>query len=171
MIEWRVKKFADLSVQELYDFLQQRVDIFIVDMNTPYSDLDGKDNHPETYHIMGYENGHLVAYSRIMAQKLGYPVDVLPLLDSDADADADDVCIGRVIVAKECRGKQIGNQLMQVSFDTTRKIYPDCSIFISAQTHLKDYYGKFGFDVVTDRYWEDGCSMLGLRYTPQLVAV
>lgn len=85
MIEWRVKKFAELSVQELYDFLQQRVDIFIVDMNTPYSDLDGKDNHPETYHIMGYENGHLVAYSRIMAQKLGYPVDVLPLLDSDAD--------------------------------------------------------------------------------------
>ncbi|MEZ8150650.1 GNAT family N-acetyltransferase [Vibrio splendidus] len=167
MIEWRVKKFAELSVQELYDFLQQRVDIFIVDMNTPYSDLDGKDNHPETYHIMGYENGHLVAYSRIMAQKLGYPVDVLPLLDSDAD----DVCIGRVIVAKECRGKQIGNQLMQVSFDTTRKIYPDCSIFISAQTHLKDYYGKFGFDVVTDRYLEDRCSMLGLRYTPQLVAV
>ncbi|MCL4155991.1 UNVERIFIED_CONTAM: hypothetical protein GTU68_011995 [Idotea baltica] len=155
MIEWRVKKFAELSVQELYDFLQQRVDIFIVDMNTPYSDLDGKDNHPETYHIMGYENGHLVAYSRIMAQ----------------DSDADDVCIGRVIVAKECRGKQIGNQLMQVSFDTTRKIYPDCSIFISAQAHLKDYYGKFGFDVVTDRYLEDGCSMLGLRYTPQLVAV
>lgn len=70
MIEWRVKKFADLSVQELYDFLQQRVDIFIVDMNTPYSDLDCKDNHPETYHVMGYENECLVAYSRIMAQKL-----------------------------------------------------------------------------------------------------
>ncbi|MFA0016076.1 GNAT family N-acetyltransferase [Vibrio lentus] len=137
MIEWRVKKFADLSVQELYDFLQQRVDIFIVDMNTPYSDLDGKDNHSETYHVMGYENERLVAYSRIMAQKLGYPVGVLPLLDSDA----------------------------------TREVYPDCSIFISAQAHLKDYYGKFGFDVVTDSYLEDGCSMLGLRYTPQLVAV
>ena len=96
MLEWRIKKFADLSVQELYDFLQQRVNIFIVDMNTPYSDLDGKDNHPDTYHVMGYDNERLVAYSRIMPPKLGYPIDVLPLLNSDAN----DVCIGRVIVAE-----------------------------------------------------------------------
>ena len=165
MFEWRVKKFAALSVDELYDFLRERVDIFIVDMNTPYSDLDGKDNHPETYHVMGYDNERLVAYSRIMPPKLGYPSDVLPLIDPNAD----DVCIGRVIVAKEYRGKQVGNQLMQVSFDATRKIYPENSIFISAQAHLKDYYGKFGFDVVTDTYLEDGCTMLGLRYIPEVV--
>ena len=165
MIEWKVKKFAELTVDELYDFLRERVDIFIVDMNTPYSDLDGKDTPPETYHVMGYNNERLLAYSRIMAPKLGYPCDVLPLFN----ADADDVCIGRVIVAKEYRGKQVGNQLMQVSFDTTRKIYPESSIFISAQAHLKDYYGKFGFHVVTDSYLEDGCTMLGLRYIPEVV--
>lgn len=165
MLEWRIKKFADLSVQELYDFLQQRVNIFIVDMNTPYSDLDGKDNHPDTYHVMGYDNERLVAYSRIMPPKLGYPVDVLPLLNSDAN----DVCIGRVIVAEDYRGKNIGNHLMQVSFDATRKIYSNDSIFISAQTHLRDYYGKFGFDVVTDRYLEDGCTMLGLRHIPKAI--
>ncbi|WP_104025788.1 GNAT family N-acetyltransferase [Vibrio hyugaensis] len=165
MLEWRIKKFADLSVQELYDFLQQRVNIFIVNMNTPYSDLDGKDNHPDTYHVMGYDNERLVAYSRIMPPKLGDPVDVLPLLNSDAN----DVRIGRVIVAEDYRGKNIGNQLMQVSFDATRKIYPNDSIFTSAQAHLKDYYGKFGFDVVTDSYLEDGCTMLGLRHIPKVI--
>ncbi|MHC0042852.1 GNAT family N-acetyltransferase [Vibrio campbellii] len=165
MLDWRIKKFADLSVQELYDFLQQRVNIFIVDMNAPYSDLDGKDNHPDTYHVMGYDNERLVAYSRIMPPKLGYPIDVLPLLHSDAN----DVCIGRVIVTEDYRGKNIGNQLMQVSFDATRKIYPNDSIFISAQAHLKDYYGKFGFDAVTDSYLEDGCTMLGLRHIPKVI--
>jgi ElaA protein len=79
------------------------------------------------------------------------------------------VCIGRVIVAEDYRGKNIGNQLMQVSFDATRKIYPTDSIFISAQAHLKDYYGKFGFDVVTDSYLEDGCAMLGLRHIPKVI--
>ncbi|MDN3682196.1 GNAT family N-acetyltransferase [Vibrio tapetis subsp. quintayensis] len=162
MIKWHVKKFDDLSVQELYAFLKHRVDIFIVEMDTPYNDLDGKDSDPGTYHVMGYKENELVAYSRIMGEKIGYPSDVLPLLDSNAS----DVCIGRVIVTRDYRGKQIGNQLMQVSFDAARKVYPDSSIFISAQEHLKDYYGKFGFEVVTDRYLEDGCCMLGLRHTP-----
>ncbi|MFB9215327.1 GNAT family N-acetyltransferase [Vibrio sinaloensis] len=162
MLEWRIKKFDQLTVHELYAFLRQRVEIFIVEFNEPYSDLDGKDTHPETYHVMGFDGDKLVAYSRIMPQKLGYPVEVLPLIEDNAN----DVCIGRVIVDKDYRGKQVGFELMQVSFDATTRLFPQETIFISAQEHLKEYYGKFGFKVVTDRYYEDGCKMLGLRYTP-----
>ncbi|MDC5707735.1 GNAT family N-acetyltransferase [Vibrio europaeus] len=162
MLEWRIKKFEQLNVQELYAFLRLRVDIFIVEMQEPYSDLDGKDDHPETYHVMGFDDEELVAYSRIMPQQLGYPKEVLPLLENDAN----DVCIGRVIVSLKYRGKGVGNELMRVSFDSTKELYPQDSIFISAQEHLKDYYGSFGFKVVTKPYLEDNCKMLGLRYTP-----
>ncbi|MDC5806603.1 GNAT family N-acetyltransferase [Vibrio europaeus] len=162
MLEWRIKKFEQLNVQELYAFLRLRVDIFIVEMQEPYSDLDGKDDHPETYHVMGFDGEELVAYSRIMPQQLGYPKEVLPLLENDAN----DVCIGRVIVSLKYRGKGVGNELMRVSFDSTKELYPQDSIFISAQEHLKDYYGSFGFKVVTKPYLEDNCKMLGLRYTP-----
>lgn len=165
MLEWRIKKFEQLTVHELYAFLRQRVEIFIVEFNEPYSDLDGKDTHPETYHVMGFDGDTLVAYSRIMPHKLGYPVEVLPLIEDEAN----DVCIGRVIVDKGYRGKKVGFELMQVSFDATTRIFPHETIFISAQEHLKDYYGKFGFVAVTGRYYEDGCKMLGLRYTPNAV--
>ncbi|KLN65803.1 MULTISPECIES: GNAT family N-acetyltransferase [Vibrio] len=162
MLEWRIKKFDQLSVHELYAFLRQRVDIFIVEMEEPYSDLDGKDTHPETYHVMGFDGEELVAYSRIMPQQLGYPKEVLPLIKDDAN----DVSIGRVIVSLKYRGKGVGNELMRVSFESTKELYPQDSIFISAQEHLKEYYGSFGFEVVTDPYLEDNCKMLGLRYTP-----
>ncbi|MCC2520946.1 GNAT family N-acetyltransferase [Vibrio coralliilyticus] len=162
MLEWRVKRFAELSVNELYDFLRLRVDIFIVEQQSPYSDLDGKDTHPETRHVMGYEDGKLVAYSRLMPQGLGYPEEVLELIDTSAN----DVCIGRVVVATSHRGRQLGHELMKLSFDTLREIHTSSSIFISSQEHLKDYYGAYGFEVITGRYYEDGCTMLGLRYTP-----
>lgn len=73
MFEWRVKTFSELSVYELYECLRLRVDVFIVEQQAPYRDLDGKDVDPETRHVMGFDGDKLVAYSRLMAQGLGYP--------------------------------------------------------------------------------------------------
>ncbi|GAA5646601.1 GNAT family N-acetyltransferase [Vibrio proteolyticus] len=160
MIHWKVKKFQDLTADELYTLLRLRCEIFIVEFNTPYNDLDGKDTHPETLHVMGYDSEKLVAYSRIMPERLGYPAEVMDQIKSEDN----DVSIGRVVVDKQYRGQKLGNVLMDVSFETTRELYPEKSIFISAQAHLKDYYGRLGFDVITDRYQEDGCTMLGLRF-------
>ncbi|NRB69084.1 MAG: GNAT family N-acetyltransferase [Vibrio sp.] len=162
MLEWRVKTFSELSVYELYECLRLRVDVFIVEQQAPYSDLDGKDVDPETRHVMGFDGDKLVAYSRLMAQGLGYPPEVQQFIE----AKDKDVCIGRVIIAKSHRGKGIGHDLMALSFSTIREIYPQDSIFISSQQHLRDYYGAHGFKVFTDRYYEDGCTMLGLRFVP-----
>lgn len=162
MLEWRVKTFSELSVHELYEFLRLRVDIFIVEQQAPYSDLDGKDTHPETRHVMGFDGDNLVAYSRLMPQGLGYPAEVLEFVN----ANDRDVSIGRVIIAKSHRGQGIGHDLMVLSFTTIREVYPEDSIFISSQEHLRDYYGAYGFNVFTDRYYEDGCTMLGLRFVP-----
>ncbi|MCG9677587.1 GNAT family N-acetyltransferase [Vibrio sp. Isolate24] len=162
MLEWRIKTFSELSVRELYEFLRLRVDVFIVESQDPYSDLDGKDTHPETRHVMGFDGDRLVAYSRLMPQRLGYPAEVLEFIKPEDR----DVTIGRVIIAKSHRGRSLGHALMKMSVNTIREIYPKDAIFISSQEHLKDYYGSYGFKVFTDRYYEDGCVMLGLRFVP-----
>ena len=160
MLDWKVSTFSTLTVFQLYDLLKLRVDVFIKEQSCPYNDLDDKDTDPNTLHVLGYHGDKLVAYSRILPPRLGYPHEVREQIP----ADASDIAIGRVVTSHAYRSQGLGHQLMVFSVKTAKEKWPRKSIFISSQAHLVKYYGQYGFEAVTLPYDEDGIPMLGLIF-------
>lgn len=144
-IQWQYKSFTQLSVDQLYDLLKLRTDVFVVEQDCVYSDLDSgentKDRHEKTIHLMGYNDNQLIAYLRILDKGQSYPQYV---------------SIGRVVTVRQNRGKGIGHELLFEAINLCQKYFPKQSIKISAQQHLKSYYEQHGFEVASQMYLEDG---------------
>jgi len=137
-MEWEVKKFTGLSVSELYDVLRLRAEVFVVEQDCVYQDLDGKDD--KSLHVMGYEKNGLVAYARIVLPGTSYK----------------EVSVGRVVVAKKTRGTSVGYQLMNKAIETVEQEMGVQPIRISAQSHLEVFYANLGFEPTGKSYLEDG---------------
>jgi len=141
---WQTKHFSDLSLNQLYDVLKLRVDVFVVEQTCFYPDLDGDkdllDRHPQTLHLLGYQAEQLVAYLRILPKGQNYP---------------NNVSIGRVVTAPQARGGGLGHELMIQGLALCQQEFPNEIIKISAQQHLKAYYQKHGFTQVSEMYLED----------------
>lgn len=141
---WQTKKFTELSLNQLYEVLKLRVDVFVVEQTCYYPDLDGEkdllDRHPQTLHLLGYQAEQLVAYLRILPKGQNYP---------------NNVSIGRVVTAPQARNGGLGHQLMTEGVTMCQQYFPNESIKISAQQHLKGYYQKHGFTQVSEMYLED----------------
>ncbi|PKI18141.1 GNAT family N-acetyltransferase [Colwellia sp. 12G3] len=141
---WQIKRFEELSLNQLYDVLKLRIDVFVVEQTCFYPDLDSDtgmlDRHPETLHLLGYQAEKLVAYLRILPKGQTYP---------------DYVSIGRVATAPQARGGGLGHQLMTEALIVSQQYFPNQSIKISAQQHLKAYYQQHGFTQVSEMYLED----------------
>lgn len=146
MIDWQDLHHSDLSVSQLYALLQLRCAVFVVEQNCPYQDIDGDDLEGENRHILGWHNGTLVAYARILK----------------SDDELQPVVIGRVIVSKALRGEKIGQQLMSKALESCTRRWPEKPIYLGAQAHLQNFYGQFGFIPVTDIYEEDGIPHIGM---------
>lgn len=139
MYNFIFKPFSELSTLELYKALQLRQQIFVVEQNSVYIDLDNYDIN--RHHILGYDaNDELVMYCRIIEPGGKY-----------ADASS----IGRVVLKKELRGNGAANELVKEAIKNTFTIYPDYNIKISAQAHLEKFYNRFGFIKTTEPYIED----------------
>ena len=146
-IEWEIKTFKALDTDELYELLRLRVDVFVVEQNCPYPELDGKDIHPETLHLIGKnKDGKIVAYSRILPPGLSYK----------------QVSMGRVVVEKNSRGQGIFDILLKKALDQINRIWPNESIQIGAQMYLKDIYQSHGFEPASKSYIEDGIPHLDM---------
>ncbi len=139
MIIWQCKKFSDLSVEELYNILQLRNKVFVVEQNCPYQDCDGKDFN--SYHVTGWVKDKLIAYSRILPPGLSYP---------------DAASIGRVVTSPLSRRQQWGKQLMIYSLKNLYQIFGEVNVTISAQFYLKRFYESFHFIQRGESYLEDG---------------
>jgi ElaA protein len=139
MIKFHVRKYHDLSSDEAYDIFALRSEIFVVEQNCLYQDIDGKDKERCSY-IRKNEN-EIVAYARIFVRGESYN---------------DFTSIGRVLVKKKSRGKSLGHQLMAFCIKFLETNNPKCSIKISAQTHLEKFYYKHGFRKQGESYLEDG---------------
>lgn len=137
MLNIVVKPFKELSVQELYDLLQLRSAIFVVEQNCVYQDLDGKDQ--KALHVLGFKNEKLVAYTRIFK-----PGDYLEYAS-----------IGRVIVAKNERQYKYGYDIMNASIKAVMDFFRESKIELSAQSYLKKFYNNLGFYEVGEEYLED----------------
>ena len=123
---------------ELYDILRLRSEIFIVEQNCPYQDLDNKDQ--QSQHLLGINNGELISYVRLIPKGVSY----------------DNNCsIGRVVTNQKYRGNGLGKELMHKAIKACRSLYGDCPIKISAQHYLLKFYNDLGFEAIGDTYLED----------------
>ena len=136
--EWACLPFRELSVEQLYAILRLRSEVFVVEQNCVFLDMDDKDYHCR--HIMGWKEGRLGASARILPPGLAYP----------------EPSIGRVVTALLFRRMGGGRELMEFSINKTRALYADEDIRIGAQLYLKDFYGSFGFKEEGAVYMEDG---------------
>ncbi|MCG8157997.1 GNAT family N-acetyltransferase [Brenneria goodwinii] len=144
--DWRVD---DLNVYSLHDILALRNQVFIVEQNCPYQDLDGRDLADGNRHVTAYHNGKLAAYARLLA----------PSPANDA------VTIGRAIVAPAARGQHLGRQLLEHALLACARHWPQKPLYLSAQAHLQDFYAGFGFVATGEVYDEDGIPHIDMRNT------
>ena len=137
-MEWILKKFQELTLDELYAILELRSKVFIVEQNCIYNDPDGKDQ--AAFHLLGKEKGVLIAYTRILGPGVVYT----------------DPAIGRVVTSPLKRKGGIGRELMKRSIECCESLFGKTSITLSAQVYLKIFYESLGFSSVGNEYLDDG---------------
>jgi ElaA protein len=136
-LKWKIKRFEALSTAELYNLLQLRAEVFVVEQNCVYQDIDGKDE--KALHLIGEDNGQVVAYTRLFK-----PNDYF-----------DQASIGRVVVKQAYRDKKLGHILMQEAIRAIQSGFNETKITISAQLYLKKFYESHGFIQTSETYLED----------------
>jgi len=146
MINWQLKTFDQLTKNELYDLLALRADVFAVEQNCPYQDLDYRDQPGQ--HLLGWQQDKLVAYCRILPPGHQY---------------ADAYSISRVVTSLDVRGQGLGKQLIEQTLITIKQQAPNSKIRISAQCYLQKFYESFGFIVHGEPYEEDNIPHIAME--------
>jgi ElaA protein len=146
MLNIKVKTFSELTTKELYDLLQLRSEVFVVEQDCVYQDIDGKDQ--KALHVLGFKDEVLVGYTRIFK-----PGDYFELAS-----------IGRVVVKENERKHKYGYDIMDASIKTIKDVFNTTDIKISAQCYLKRFYNNLQFFEVGDQYLEDGIPHIAMIY-------
>lgn len=144
-----IKTYEEISRQELYDLLQLRSEIFVVEQDCVYQDIDGKDQN--AFHVLGLKEGKLVAYTRVFK----------------AGDYFEQASIGRVAVAKSQRKHGFGQKIMKASMAFIVQNLNEPTIVLSAQTYLIKFYSEMGFQAVGENYLEDGIPHIKMKYQPK----
>ena len=139
---WEVKEWAELSTGEVENIFSLRSEVFVVEQDCVYQDIDGKDQ--KAKHVLGKKNGEIVAYARIFK-----PGEYFK-----------EASFGRAVVKKTERGKGVGDELVKNCLENII----DKEIKISAQSYLKNFYGKYGFVAKGEEYLEDGIPHTAMYY-------
>ena len=141
-VSWQWSTYEDLSRDDLYAVLALRQEVFIIEQQCIYPDLDGIDLH--AFHLMGWAEPEgkrqLLAYLRCVHPGVKYA----------------ELSLGRVLTAPAARGTGIGRAMMAEALRQTERVYPGQPIRISAQLYLEKFYGGFGFVSTSAPYDEDG---------------
>lgn len=145
-MEYKIKTFDELANKELYSILRLRSEIFVVEQNCIYQDMDNKDL--KAYHLMAVDKGELVAYLRILNKGVSYK----------------ETSIGRVVVKKEYRRRKLGLEIINRAIDYIKDIMKENEIRISAQVYAKNLYKKAGFKEVSEEYLEDDIPHVEMLY-------
>lgn len=146
-LNWQVKHYRDLTLNEFHDVIALRMRVFVVEQDCAYLDLDGKDK--KCYHLLCRNGkGNVVATARILPPGISYP----------------ECAIGRVVIESEVRGNGVGHELMSFVIKFALQEFGDSPIVISAQKHLENYYRKHNFISTGKEYLEDGIPHVEMRY-------
>jgi ElaA protein len=135
--------FAELTPFEVYGLCRLRVDVFVVEQQCPYPELDGRDLEPTTVHLWFEEDGQILATIRVLD-------------------DGGTRAIGRVATAASARGRGLAARLMEEGI----ALCAGHPITLGAQAYLEDWYGRFGFVPSGPAYVEDGIPHVPMRREP-----
>lgn len=131
---WQVKKFNELTINELYQILYLRVKTFVVDQNRIYQEVDNKDQ--KAIHIFKQdETGEVVAYARVF------------LIDND-----EKVSFGRVVTSDKVRGQGLGGKLLDQIMESIKKFFPNKELVIEAQVQVQGFYERVGFESIGEPF-------------------
>jgi ElaA protein len=144
-MNFQIKKFQELVLNELYQLLQLRSEVFVVEQNCVYQDIDGKDE--KALHLIGTFENEIVAYVRIFK-----PGDYF-----------EEASIGRVVVKQKYRDRKWGYDLMQKAIEVTKSELKETNITISAQLYLQRFYENLGFVKTSEVYLEDDIEHIQMK--------
>ena len=136
-LTWLCKPFHELTPHELYAILRLRSEVFVVEQNCVFLDMDNKDQ--IAHHLMGYNDNDLVAYTRLLDKNTAYKL----------------MSIGRVVTSSNVRGKGVGKALMEESIRRCYQLFGKEEIKIGAQLYLQKFYERLGFIQSSEMYLED----------------
>ena len=145
-MNWEIKKFSELSGEEVYEILKLRSEVFVIEQQCIYQECDGKDN--KSYHLFAKENGKIIAYLRILGKGVSY----------------NEISIGRVLTDKKYRGKGLAKQMMLRAIEFIENHLNERIIRISAQEYLLNFYSSLKFVKVSDVYLEDDIPHVEMLY-------
>lgn len=145
-MNFTLKRFTELSTTELYELLQLRSEVFVVEQKCAYQDLDGKDK--DALHLIGKINDETLTYARLFAPGISYK----------------EAAIGRVIVSEKVRGNEYGKELMNKAIEMICEEFKTDEIIISAQKYLERFYTELGFVAEGDPYPEDDIPHIKMRW-------
>mgnify|MGYP004681543531 FL=1 len=143
-MEFVIKQFYELTLDELYKILKVRTSIFVVEQNCPYQELDDLDQN--SYHIYLEEDNQIIAYARVIPK----------------DNPFHEVSIGRVLVTKRRHG--YGTKIVQKAIEVAIEKYHAEKIVIEAQTYVKKMYENVGFKQISMPFLEDGIEHINMVY-------
>ncbi len=146
-MNWTMKRFEELTLQEMYEILRLRNEVFVVEQKCPYQDIDDKDQN--SFHLFAADGqGGIFAYLRIL----------------DKGQTFDEISIGRVIVREDKRGSGLAKEMLQTAIDFVEKELQEHQIRIEAQAHLSAFYGGAGFQPCSEVFLEDGIPHIEMFY-------
>ncbi len=143
---WQFYTFDELPNRLLLEILTLRQDVFVVEQDCAYPDIDGLD--PQSAHLCGSVDGRILAYLRCLPPGLSWPASA----------------IGRIVVHPDARGTSTGRELVRRGIEYNLQHWPDAAIEIGAQSYLLKFYGELGFEAVGEEYVEDGIPHFHMVY-------
>ena len=135
-MELVIKHFSELTTEELYEILKIRIDVFVVEQNSPYRDIDDKDK--DAYHLYLKDEDGIAAYLRALAAGISF----------------EEPSLGRIVATR--RGKGYGKEIVCAGIKFVRQKFSADKIKIEAQTYAKGFYEKLGFRQCSEEFVEDG---------------
>jgi ElaA protein len=150
-LHWQLLRFTELRLDDLYELLRLRSEVFVVEQRCAYLDADGKDRHADAHHLLGRTpDGELAAYLRLLPPGLSFAA----------------ASFGRVVTSPRQRGRGYGDALVARALLHAHELWPHSGLTIGAQAHLAGYYGKHGFVVCSDEFLEDDIPHVHMQRAP-----
>jgi len=148
-VTWHWHSFQELSNSQLYTMLKLRQDVFIIEQDCIYPDIDDLDQ--QCTHLLGYEGKQLIAYLRLIPANFSH---------------SGNTSLGRIITMYDKRGIGLGGALMSETMAYIAEHFPGKKVQMSAQHHLQSFYQKYGFTSFDEPYDEDGILHIAMLYDP-----
>jgi ElaA protein len=145
-LTWQTVAFDELDRDQLYAVMRLRQQVFVVEQESIYLDLDGRDQ--GAAHMLVLQGNELVAYQRCLPPGLSYPESAL----------------GRIVVAPRARGRDLGRELVRRGIAYNLEQWPQNDICINAQSYLERFYTALGFSAEGEEYMEDGIPHIRMRF-------